>query len=273
MASKILSVIANTFSGLGRDFQHGLDLAREHGADIFPDASAPHATNRVESDTGLTPSIERDVLGNEASDSAMSASRLSLPEAQISSNALKVFQNAHRGFADVDNQLLKAQHKVEVDDSHVSEVSQSQTAPSAEISQTISRENSHTPTLSSADVWSIVRKSKEESAETRASPELEVSINSLVESRLHAAELLTPNIRQWLQAMFTALILQLSCCDNKHFIRLKLTGFVNPFDDKSRPSFDLYLSTGQDGMRSRWIESKCTFIRLVLQATTPIINM
>ncbi|QYT06299.1 Peptidase_S8 domain-containing protein [Trichoderma simmonsii] len=86
-----------------------------------------------------------------------------------------------------------------------------------------------------------------------------------VESRLHAGELLTQRIQMCLQAMFTALTLQLSCCNKKHFMRLKLTGFLNPIDHKMRPFFDLFLSSGHDCTRSYWAESKCTFIRELTQ--------
>lgn len=104
-------------------------------------------------------------------------------------------------------------------------------------------------------------------AEIAVASDCKPSNNRKINSELQADKFLTQNIQKCLQALFTTLVQQLRCCDEKHFMRLKLTGFVDSIGDASRPSFDLYLSNGRDCARSYWVESKCTFVRLVVCAT------
>lgn len=84
---------------------------------------------------------------------------------------------------------------------------------------------------------------------------------SISESNLNAIELLEESVRKCLQLLFSTLARQLDCCDGNHFVRLRLSGFINQFDHQSRSIFDLFLSSGHDCKRSHWVASRCTFAR------------
>ncbi|KAI8663494.1 hypothetical protein NCS57_00950600 [Fusarium keratoplasticum] len=291
--------ISNTASELGRDFQQGLDSARERGVVISPEegtiseASAQQATDwrteyevpvavaipqsrdtdqaEVEFEPGVTPSTGRDV-GNKASDGALSAIPPCPQEGRISPNDLSPADFLLRTAAElakIDIQIAGV-YLEEFNDGEVSEESQKQTADRVEEIQTMLAMGSHTHHRNNkeaiAKAHEVIKASETLAksilrTEIGASSDPESPTNGVVESGLHAGELLTQSIRRCLQALYTALVQQLSCCDEKHFIRLKLTGFVDPMDHGSRPFFDLYLSNGHDCARSYWVESKCTFIR------------
>jgi hypothetical protein len=89
------------------------------------------------------------------------------------------------------------------------------------------------------------------------------SHTSISGSNLNATELLEESVRKCLQLLFSALIQQLDCCDQNHFVRLRLSGFINQFDFQSRSIFDLFLSSGHDCKRSHWVVSRCIFAKYV----------
>ena len=234
----------------------------------------------VEFEPGLTPSTGRDV-GNVASDGP----RGSVPPDSDSAEAPKqpeegrifpkdlspadILIKTAAELAKIDIQIVGV-YLEEFNDGEVSEETRKHTAHRAEKIRTMLAVGSHTQPRSIEEAIAKAReavKASEDLAESilqteiGASSEPESTTNDVVESGLHAGELLTQSIRRCLQALFTALVQQLSCCDEKHFIRLKLTGFVDQIDRESRPFFNLYLSTGHDCARSYWVESKCTFIR------------
>jgi len=78
------------------------------------------------------------------------------------------------------------------------------------------------------------------------------------ESKLDSRDLVQGGIGKCLKLLFDALAQQLDCCEANHYGRLKLTGFQNQLDAKSRMFFDLYLSSRYDWGRCRWVESRCT---------------
>jgi hypothetical protein len=83
------------------------------------------------------------------------------------------------------------------------------------------------------------------------------------DSQLDAQKVLDKRTRDCLQILFKALVKQLLCCDTNHFGRIKLTGFTEQFDDKSRVFFDIFLSSRYDWEPCRWLKSRCTIEKYV----------
>ncbi|KIX05940.1 uncharacterized protein Z518_03914 [Rhinocladiella mackenziei CBS 650.93] len=76
-------------------------------------------------------------------------------------------------------------------------------------------------------------------------------------SNLDARVVLGARVRNGLKILVCALIQQLHCCDNGHFLRLKLSGFINEVDAQSRLFFDAYLSSQYIWKPPRWVQSRC----------------
>lgn len=220
------------------------------------------------------PSIGRDV-DDEASENAMDAVQPSPQEDRNDPSDLSQVKNVVLSSADqftkFDTQLIII-HLEENSDGILSEASQRQIECCAEEIQTIRRGDGQTQSWSNEETRCIAHKTLEASencgnsvlrTEIGGSLESEFSTDNSVEFRLHGGELLKPKTRKCLEAMFTAFALQLSCCNVNHFMRLKLTGFVDQVNHEKPTFFDLYLSSGHDCTRSYWVESKCTFTRLV----------
>jgi hypothetical protein len=305
--------LSNAASGLGNDFQQGLDAARERGvlvniaASDFSAAIAEQTTDRkaltqrtlcevsatvavlqvcdanqttVESQPGITPSTGGD-LGDVASDGARCFIPPDPDGAEVPEHIKKgqillkdpspadVLIRSAAQLAKIDFQMAGV-YLEEFNDGDVSEEIQKQTVYGAEkIRRMIAASSSTQPRSNQegmAEAREIVKISEDLTGrilqtEIGASSEPEPTINDVDKSGLHAGKLLTPSIRRHLQALLTALVQQLSCCDEKHFIRLKLTGFVDQIDRESRSIFNMYLSTGHDCARSYWVESTCTFMK------------
>ncbi|RDW85691.1 hypothetical protein BP5796_04016 [Coleophoma crateriformis] len=92
-------------------------------------------------------------------------------------------------------------------------------------------------------------------------------------SKLDSRDLLTEVVQTSLRLLFDALAQQFACCDANHYARLKLTGFINQTDVKSRMFFDLYLSSRHDWKPCRWLESRCTITGSLERRAEPRCNI
>jgi hypothetical protein len=80
-------------------------------------------------------------------------------------------------------------------------------------------------------------------------------------SNLDASVALDDTVRNGLQIFFRALLQQLQCCEKGHFLRLRLSGFINQVDTQSRLFFDAYLSSQYIWTPPGWVQSRCIIAR------------
>jgi hypothetical protein len=80
-------------------------------------------------------------------------------------------------------------------------------------------------------------------------------------SNLDASVALDDTVRNGLQIFLRALLHQLQCCEKGHFLRLRLSGFINQVDAQSRLFFDAYLSSQYIWTPPSWVQSRCIIAR------------
>ncbi|KAI1086170.1 peptidase S8/S53 domain-containing protein [Rostrohypoxylon terebratum] len=231
--------------------------------------------------SGLTPSI-----GQGATDIASDIAQDSVPPAACSIHTPSQPEEGHT-FAenprsiDVLNETAATFMRTdlqfagicltEFNDDKVSEETQTQTEQlTRKITEQFTEKCTQVPVNDSQprgnDIKDVIKITKEveKFVETKLQEEvgagLESSTNDMVETRLHAGKLLTQSIGRRLHTLSMALVQQLSCCDEQHFIRLKLTGFVDQTHSQNGSDFDMYLSNGNHWARAYWVKSKCKFI-------------
>ncbi|KAK4082401.1 uncharacterized protein Triagg1_2213 [Trichoderma aggressivum f. europaeum] len=203
------------------------------------------------------PSIDREV-DYEASESAMGVVQPSSQEDRNDPSDLSEVKSVLLGSTEKlgkTDMLLARAYFEEIGYENVAEASKKHMESRDEEIQMKLGRDGQTQSWSNEEVFSIAQKvltvhealvNNVLQTEIGASLEPEFSTDDLVEFRLHSGELLKPRIRKYLEAMFAAFALQLDCCKVNHFMRLKLTGFVDQVDHEKPTFFDLYLSSGHD---------------------------